>query len=573
MSEVHDALASLSKEERKYVLVRSYPLFGAYYFGLKMDDYQGEMVKHSDDHRRSLNLIPAGHTKSTTFGKINPIRHICWNPNVRMILTMSVFDDASQYCKSIENELTDNKLLIEDFGPFYNKNDWTGSQFTVAGRQHNDPHSTLEVFGTGSWKQKGHGCEIVICDDVVTEETSATPEARRKQSSWFRMAVQTGPRPMWTIDRRYGLRVPKGIDWPADAPYNPRPGDDTYGQVIVCGTRFNPLDLYQELIDDETYSYLFLDCWATKDAEGNWISDQTETHPLWPGFWTNEALHIERESLGLINFRKRYQNDPMDDSQVVFHREWFEGDEGHPGCLNRNRSFGELPKGEDGHPLDLYKVLGFDPASGEASKYAAWPTYDLLGFPRDGDPANDTRYLIDVYRAQVGVEWLIDIMLDGNYDIPHPGFYAKYKFDVCKVEKNGFANLMLSHHRIAEAKRRGIFIEPHLTGRNKLDPISGVKSMEAIFRDGLVDIPYKTDRDRKLAKEFIDQFCFFSFDRNGRRKSLTDYVMAFWFAELAIRRSREATKAYRHPSSPYTITNPYYRKPKESQYTARLARR
>lgn len=556
-----DHLGQLSKDERKYVLCRSYPLFGAYYFDLKMDDFMGELVAHSEAHPRTNNLVPAGHTKSSTFGKYNIIRHICWNPNIRITLTMSVYEDAEAYCKAIEDELTSNPRLLEDFGEFYNPRDWKSSQFTVAGRQHNNEHSTLEIFGTGSWKQKGHGCEIVVCDDVVTEETSLTPEARAKQSRWFRMAVQTCPRPMWEIDPRYGLQVPKGIDWPADAPYNPRPGN-TYGMIIVCGTRFNPLDLYQELSDDPTYDTLLLDCW----------SDKEETKPLWPGFWTNEALHTERASLGLINFNKRYRNDPMDDSQVVFHREWFEGDDEHPGCLNYGRSFGEAPLDDEGQPLDLYRVLGFDPASGEASKWATWPTFDLLGFPRGGDPGTEPRYLLDVYRAQVGVEWLLDIMLDGNPAIPHPGFYAKYGYDVCKTEANGFANLMLSHHRVSEAKRRGVLIEPHITGRNKIDPVTGVKSMEAIFRDGLVDIPYRTDRDKKTAKEFIDQFCYFSFDRNGRRKSLTDYVMAFWLAELAIRRTRDQHKVYRHPSSPYTIRNPYYdRRP--SQYAAKIARR
>ena len=227
-------------------------------------------------------------------------------------------------------------------------------------------------------------------------------------------------------------------------------------------------------------------------------------------------------------------------------------------CFNDERSYGEPPKNERGEPLDLFKVLGFDPASGEATRFAAWPTFVLLGFPRGGDPATDTRYVIDTYRAQVGVEWLLDIMLDGNPAIPHPGFHARYHYDLAKVESNGFANLMLSHHRVTEAKRRGILIEPHLTGRNKLDPVMGVKSMEQIFRDGLVDIPYAREEDRTRSDTFADQFCYFSFDRNGRRKSLTDYVMAFWFAELAIRDSGDSREGYRAPGSPYTIANPYY---------------
>ena len=161
----------------------------------------------------------------------------------------------------------------------------------------------------------------------------------------------------------------------------------------------------------------------------------------------------------------------------------------------------------------------------------------------------------------------------GYHQSLHPGFYAKYHYDKAIIESNGFANLLIGHARVTKAKRRGIIIEPHLTGRNKLDPVTGVKSMAQIFRDGLVDIPYKTDRDKKIAKEFIDQFCYFSFDRNGRRKSLTDYVMAFWFAELQFRKTREQTKAYRGPRSPkWTIANPYYNRKTTSKYTAKIVR-
>ena len=561
MSGVHDALAELSKQERLYVLTHSYPLFAAYYFDVKMADFMGEIVQFSDENQWSCILVPAGHTKSSTFGNYNIIRHLCWNPNVRIQLIMSVFDDASEYLKAIEDELTSNKLLKEDFGEFYNARDWTGSQFTIAQRQHNDPHSSLTVFGAGgkapNWTLKGHGCDLVVCDDVVTEDTALAPESRKRQRSWFNMAVKKNPRPMWPIDRRYGLQVPKGILWPKDAPYNPRPGSNIpYGQIIVPGTRFDPHDLYQDLIDDPMWATLTLDCWT--DAE--------ETKPLWPDYWTNEALQAERSS-GLIYFNKRMRNRPMDESDMIFHREWFVGTDEYEGCLNRERSFGETPTNEGGEPIDLFKVLGFDPASGEATKFAAWPTFSLLGFPQGGDPSHDKRYLLDVYRAQVGVEWLLDIMLDGNPSIPHPGFYAKYRYDLCKVERNGFANLMLTHHRVQEAKRRGVLIEGHTTGRNKIDPVMGVKSMEAIFRDGLVDIPYKTKEDRKTADQFIDQFVYFSFDRNGRRKSLTDYVMAFWFAELAIRNANEKKQAYRAPGSPYTIRNPYYDR-RESPYTA-----
>ncbi len=560
--------ASMSRDERRYVLPRSYALFAAYYFGLTMEDFMSDMVAFTDANQRSCILLPAGHTKSSSFGRYNIVRHICWNRNVRIQLIMSVFDDAEEYCKSIEDDLTSNERLIEDFGPFYNARDWKSDSFTISGRQHNDPKPTLRVFGAGgkapNWTLKGQGCDLVVVDDVVTEDTASSPESRKRQLSWFRKAVQRNPRPMWPIDPRYGLVVPRDIEWPADAPYNPKPGSKVpYGQVIVPGTRFDPDDLYKELQDDKTYATMHLDVWAEKN-DGVWRSDTTETKPLWPAMWTNEALKAERES-DFHMFETRMRNNPMDSSKAVFYRAWLEGGEHegryYHGCIDETRSFGELPIDvKTGEKLDLHKVLGFDPASGKATVYATYPTWVLSGIEKGVDLERACRYVIDIYRRQmVGVEDMLDILLDGSDTIPHPGFYGRYKYDVARVEENAFATMFTTHSRFVAAKRRGIHLEPHYTQKNKRDPVSGVKSMEQIVRDGLISIPYRTVSDQELARDFIDQFVYFSFDRNGRRRSHTDYVMAFWFTELAMREHGErGNSVYRHPTSPFTIRNPYY---------------
>jgi hypothetical protein len=550
----------MNKAEKQFVLSRSYPLFAAYYFDLQVADFHAAMASHWQDNRFSLTLVPMQHGKSTTM-KIDIIRNICLNPNVRIILTTATKDDADEYVRAIESELTGNKKLLDDFGPFYNRDRWTSSGFRVCGCQHTNVHDTLEVFGSGTWNQKGHGCEIVYVDDIVTEETCLTPEARAKQLRYFNMAVASGPRAMWTIDPRYGLQVPAGVDWPKDAPYNPVPGDPDgeYGQVIVMGTCFDPKDLYDTLRHAPKYKTLYLDCYWDHQK---WEPDKTKAKALWPEVWPIGRINAMRYEMGWSqdDFDKRMRNIARSASEIVFRREWFYGDDGYPGCIDDTRSFGELPKDDDGQPMDLFKALGFDPASGKATVFAAWPTFDLIGIPRGVDPGEATRYLIDVYREKTGVEWLIDVMLDGNHEIPHPGFYNRYRYDICKVEANGFANLMLTHNRISAAKRRGVLIEPHETQRNKRDPVIGVKSMEAIFREGKVNIPYKTDRDQKLADQIIDQFVDFAFDRSGRKRSLTDYLMAFWFAELAIRgmSDRPVARPSKSGRKGYVIRNPYH---------------
>lgn len=160
------------------------------------------------------------------------------------------------------------------------------------------------------------------------------------------------------------------------------------------------------------------------------------------------------------DFDKRMRNIARSQSEIVFRREWFYGDD-NPGCLDETRSFGDIPKDENGEDISLLKVLGFDPASGKKSVFAAYPTWQLLGFPTWGDPDTSTRYLIDAYRLKSGVEELLDVLLDGNSTIPHPGFHKKYKYDICVVEQNGFANL--DDHPCAPpaGEEPGIVFRPH----------------------------------------------------------------------------------------------------------------
>ncbi len=908
-------LSSLTREEKRYVLARSYPLFAAYYFDFKISPYQAKIVEHWQKNRFSLTLVPMQHGKSSSM-KLDIIRNICLNPNVRIILTTATKDDADEYVRAIEAELTGNEKLIEDFGPFYNPARWTSSGFRVAGCQHTNPHDTLETFGSGTWNQKGHGCltpetpvvtsqgcrpvselkagdfvlthkgryqrvkdvvwhdtsedvysfavtslptasrltgdhpllvwsdeaitwkkaseirvgdhmaiptatfngshrvfsddddqrefqrftkepgfwrlygyyvaegnkagtakkpgygvelhfrlgedwvadacllakevlgvdakvyerkesnvatvvirhrlfrklaemcggyahekhvpywvkraavekqiqfvigyhrgdgcgftsrgsksismvsasfdlihdlqemftawgfhsriqktreagtctirgrvvqqkdawtitsvdaklvslisqepikvgdkhkvpigffvpgyrlvpvtavykehyegpvydmevredhsfalvdctakncEIVYVDDCVTEETCLTPEARAKQLRWFNMAVASGPRAMWTIDPRYGLEVPPGIEWPKDAPYNPTPGDPEgeYGQVIVMGTCFDPNDLYATLKKAPKYKLLYLDCFWDHEND---CPDPTQTKALWPEVWPIGRLKAMRDEMGWSqeDFDKRMRNIARSPSEIVFRREWFYGEEGFPGCLDEERSYGEVP--ED---MDLYRALGFDPASGKHTVFAAYPTWMLLGMKRDGDPGKDVRYVIDAYRLKSGVEDLLDVLLDGNPSIPHPGFYAKYKYDVCIMEQNGFANLMTTHARMTQAKNRGIIFKPHETQRNKRDPYVGVQSMAESIKAGLWSFPYKTDEDKKLTDEIVTQFVDFSFTRSGRKRSLTDYVMAGWFAELELRSLKRERKSFKHRNSPrgWTVHN------------------
>jgi hypothetical protein len=419
-----------------------------------------------------------------------------------------------------------DSISIEDYdGPIYNI------------EVRNDHSYVLSDFTSKN-------CDLVICDDIVTEENSATREQREKLKSKFETSVQTGPQSKWTYRRSPQgwyesskcLAVPPDVSWPRDI---------NYERIVVCGTRFHPQDLYNKLEKDPTYKRLYFDCWKNQD----------ETAPLWPGQWTKLGLDRERRSLGVLSFNKRYRNIAIDEGELAFRREWMRGGTLHdvefPGCLDESRSFGDFdPK--------WFKVLGFDPASGSKTKWSSWPSFSVLGVDPEETPQK--RYLIDIYRSQMGFDDILSVILDGNPNKGLPGFWKEYHYDLAKVEANSYGTWVLENDRMKEAQlEKGLVIQAHYTGRNRVDPETGVMSMGRMFMDGLVSIPYKTASDQVKAAEFLEEFELFP-------KGFYDLVMATWFAELGIRGRMVKTGSIRTAARtnsvirPIHVHNPFYDK-------------
>jgi len=461
---------------------------------------------------------------------------------------MKTEDDATAYADAIRTTLTDNEALVRDFGVFQSPNKWSGREFNVAQRQHNDAHKTLEVFGVGG-KYLGHRSDITILDDIVTEENSWTSDQRDKLRARYETAIQTGPQYMWPLrnpackweESSANLKVPEGIYWPKDI---------NYERIVVSGTRFHPLDLYRKLAGDhrgrggdKTFSAITFDCWT----------DGKETKPLWPSVWTAEKLRSEKESLGTLSFNKRYRNIAVDESELAFRQEWVFGGERDGevfrGCVNENRSWGDVPDG-------LNLIVGFDPASGSTTRYATFPSFVLIGYDPDAKPEERKRFLIDLFRKQTGFDELIDVLLDGRPAKGIPGWRAKYHYQTAVIEKNGYGTMFINNDRIRRATESGLRVIPHWTGSNKLDPVDGVFTMQGIFKQGLVDIPYKTESDKKLAEQFLDQVLMFP-------KGINDWLMSTWFVELQLRK-RFASGAVHHYTPGRRFEQSYWHRADES---------
>ena len=96
------------------------------------------------------------------------------------------------------------------------------------------------------------------------------------------------------------------------------------------------------------------------------------------------------------------------------------------------------------------------------------------------------------------------------------------------VERNAFGEL----HFLGLQRTTDLPLKPHLTtGRNKADPWEGVPSLGALFENGKVVFPSKTERDRELIEPLIQELWGLGRERHD------DTVMALWIAETVLRKS------------------------------------
>jgi len=531
------------------ILISDPALFIAHYSGLKLKDFHIDILDFIAHNEKTVTLIPATHGKSTLISKWYVIWRICHNPNIRIILVMKNDEEAQLYASNIRQELTSNIPLIRDWGPFKPQGRevmWNNSALFVAKRQINDVRPTIEFVGSNSISQVlGHRCDILLCDDIVTLDTVNTIEQSDKQIERFNLGAQTCPRYLWDLKKDGTPDVPDGIHFPLDVAYK---------QVILIGTVFKPYDLFHKKAGkiknlkpgkvysgkDHTYKVLYFDCWRDFDT----------LEPLWPEQWTAEALLEQMETMGKIDFDRRYRNISSDEGMLAFKKWWIYGQDhngiSYPGCLDTTRQLGDL---------DLkrpWMALGFDPSTSRKSKDSSFAALVLLAIDLEDSSEIQMRHVVDVWRGQIGFEDLFARVYFGDEERSIEGMWNLHNYNELRVERNSAQKWFLEADKTKAAESRGIVVNSHETGAEKHDPIMGVASMQNLFRDGLIRIPYHPNpTTREPIEDFLEQIEEFP-------EGFQDYAMALWFAELAIRERQSQYRAWSGNSKGIFIKNPHY---------------
>jgi predicted phage terminase large subunit-like protein len=252
--------------------------YGEYVFGYEAEPHHRIMVdaiERAMARRRNIViLMPRGSAK-TTWGNTIKIAHkVSVEKDIRIGLISNTAKQSNDFSRAIRYTLEANTQQHEVFGNLKSSQKWTDVEWLRAdSRWAGSKDVTLYSAGAGG-AIISKRFDVIICDDILDEENTMTPEAREKVETWF-----------WKTLRP--CLVPGGI-------------------IIVLGTRWAEDDLYQHLIDPvekggKGWDHIIVPA-IQKDPDGNETS-------YWPGYWPLDKLYDERTAMGTALFSCSYQND------------------------------------------------------------------------------------------------------------------------------------------------------------------------------------------------------------------------------------------------------------------------
>ena len=132
-------------------------------------------------------------------------------------------------------------------------------------------------------------------------------------------------------------------------------------------------------------------------------------------------------------------------------------------------------------------------------------------------------YLVDFTKLQDNFDRMLDWLLEGNPSYAIEGYYSKYHYKKCTIEKNAFGKWMVNNDRIKPFIDKKIVVDHETQGGNKNDPEAGVFAMGSLLQDGRFRIPYAEASDQDKSEQFIGELLMYP-------KGTCDLVMAMWLA-------------------------------------------
>lgn len=227
-----------------------------------------------ENHENGVVLMPRGSAKTTWGNTIKGSHYISTHKDVRIGLISNTAKQSNDFSRAIRWNLESNDRQLDIFGNLKSAAKWTDVEWLRKdSRWHGSKDVTLYSAGAGG-AIISKRFDVIICDDILDEENTATPEAREKVETWFWKTLKP-------------CLVPGG-------------------SIILFGTRWAEDDLYQKLIDPPEKGGKGWKHIVVKAIE---VDEEGAEYSYWPEVWPIEKLEEERLNMGTALFSCSYQND------------------------------------------------------------------------------------------------------------------------------------------------------------------------------------------------------------------------------------------------------------------------
>lgn len=492
-SEIKDALRELGPStpaSRRKLAARSIKFFAAYYLGLSLWACQKAWFEELREITKGGIVGPPDSGKTEVIARLVPLRTITFNRNIR-ICYISSTGDLSEASGSVLRQDLENDRIVEDFGPFRTSKYWSDRRFQVR-RDLNAKERTFEAYGMDSKRYYGKHFDIILLDDIQNDLNVRSDKTRAFHVRMFQNSIRTrlvpGGRLLILANKQHPDDIYTHIGKLAD-----------YHLIISKALIEEPKYQIHELARHEVNKFGDRSKWRVEiDLKQPGKALTEERYPV-------ERLLALRREIGSVAFALKYQQEATNDSTALIKRAWLEA------ARDENLSYGVYDRSKF-----IGIISGCDPALVTDKKRAEKNDTDYFVNTTVGVAANEHRYVLDIFRDRGMSPATVKSTIINQCRLHRP---VRMFF-----EENSFGEIHGWHIR----KETGVPIKKHYTGGNKYDPFAGYPSLSALFENGQIHLPYKTERDKEITDGLIEELY------NPTECAHDDRLSSLWITERGV---------------------------------------
>jgi len=227
-------------------------------------DFHKEIYGVLQKEKRIALAAPRGFAKSTIVSVFYVLHQALFGFYKDICIISASEGLAIEWLRKIKREIESNGILNAIFGDM-RSDKWSEGHIILK--------NGVNIRARGAGGQiRGFRPDLVILDDIETDESVTSEEQRNKLREWVYKAC-------------LNTLVPNG-------------------QFIIIGTLLNQLSLLQEILDTQKE-------WFKKKYQAYKDGIQEKGHELWATLWSHERLQTRKSEIGTFAFATEFMNDPV----------------------------------------------------------------------------------------------------------------------------------------------------------------------------------------------------------------------------------------------------------------------